>query len=349
MNELKNKIEAVLFSTGKKVELSLLKTLCDASSEKEVEQQLKILTKEYKDNNSPLMVIQEGNGWKLTLHERYLNTVQDIIPETELTKTVMETLAVIAWKQPVLQSEVIKIRTNKAYDHISELIDTGFITKEKKGRSYLIRATSKFFEYFDVPNKEKLKELFNDIEHNSKKKDETVDDLKKAKRIGNGVEVVSLPKNTKEYDLDTVDGIDVYETDNDLNEGPKQIFEEDDLKESRPEDTADIDKPQPEDSEPKEIEKERDSDDSDNRDIFSEESERPEEKEQDEETQEIETKEEGTEEDIIDEEDDTEQKDLDNEDSSARRIDPELEDMYKKAKDNEEKEISLEPDDIDET
>jgi len=171
VNELKNRIEAVLFSTGKKTDVSLLNALCEAGSDKEVVQQLKILAQELKARDSPLMLVEEGTGWKLTLQERYLDLVQNIVPETELTKTVMETLAVIAWKQPVLQSDVIKIRTNKAYDHIGELEEAGFISKTKQGRSYLIRATPKFFEYFDVPDKEKIKEIFAKVDKKEVKED----------------------------------------------------------------------------------------------------------------------------------------------------------------------------------
>jgi len=175
VNELKNRIEAVLFSTGKKTDVSLLKTLCDAGSEKEVIQQLKILAVELKEKESPLMLVEEGTGWKLTLQERYLDLVQNIVPETELTKTVLETLAVIAWKQPVLQSDVIKIRTNKAYDHIGELEEAGFISKSKQGRSYMIRATPKFFEYFDVPDKAKIQEIFAKVEAAAKKEDDVIE------------------------------------------------------------------------------------------------------------------------------------------------------------------------------
>jgi hypothetical protein len=59
-------------------------------------------------------------------------------------------LAIIAWKSPVVQSEIVRIRSTKAYDHIEELLTKGFIMREKSGRSYLIKLTPKFFEYFDI-------------------------------------------------------------------------------------------------------------------------------------------------------------------------------------------------------
>jgi DNA-binding MarR family transcriptional regulator len=101
--------------------------------------------------------------------------VQKLLPETELSKTILETLAVIAWKHPVLQADVIKIRTNKAYDHIKELEELGFITKEKKGRSYLLKVSTKFREYFELPGHDDIKKMFKDVE--GAVKDEKLNEL----------------------------------------------------------------------------------------------------------------------------------------------------------------------------
>ena len=116
-----------------------------------------------KDEESSLVVINEENLWKLTTKEEFGNIVRKIVSETELTKSQVETLAVIAFKYPIKQSDLIKIRTNKAYDHLMELEKSGFITRQRYGRSRLIKLTDKFFEYFDLP-REKLKERFKGFE-----------------------------------------------------------------------------------------------------------------------------------------------------------------------------------------
>jgi len=96
------------------------------------------------------MLFQQEKSWKINVREKYLPIVRKIVSDTELSKSVMETLAVIAWKSPVFQSEVVRIRGNKCYDHIDELETSGFITKEKKGRSYVIKTSDKFFNYFEI-------------------------------------------------------------------------------------------------------------------------------------------------------------------------------------------------------
>ena len=108
------------------------------------------------------MLVNEGDSWKITIREQFLPLVRNIVTETELSKTIMETLAVVALKYPIKQSELIKIRTNKAYDHLKELEQMGYITRQKHGRTNLIKLTQKFFEYFDLPQ-EKLKEVFKDF------------------------------------------------------------------------------------------------------------------------------------------------------------------------------------------
>ncbi|MBN2454756.1 SMC-Scp complex subunit ScpB, partial [Candidatus Woesearchaeota archaeon] len=159
MEDLGKKIEAVLFSAGKKVAVSELSRLCRAKPE-EIVEELKKLREDYESRNSSLMVVEEGDSWKITVREKHLPLVQKIVAETELSRTIMETLAVVAWKAPVLQSDIIRIRTNKAYDHLRELEDNGFISRSKHGRTQLIKLTDKFFSYFDLKGKEDVEKRF---------------------------------------------------------------------------------------------------------------------------------------------------------------------------------------------
>ncbi len=158
---LKNKVESLLFSSGRKMTIEEISRLSHAKPE-DIKNALAELKLEYDDRGSSVMVVNEGDSWKLTTREQYLPLVQKIVTETELTKTIMETLAVIAFKYPIKQSALIKIRTNKAYDHLKELEEMGYISRVKYGRTKLIKLTQKFFEYFNLPE-EKLKDQFKDF------------------------------------------------------------------------------------------------------------------------------------------------------------------------------------------
>ncbi len=186
--ELKNKIESLLFSAGKKIELAEIAKLCSMSHNVElVEKSLKKLKEKYSEG--PIMLVQEDTAWKMAIREKYISIVQKIVTRTELSKTLMETLAVIAYKAPVLQSDVIKTRTNKAYDHLMELEKQGYISREKHGRTKMIRLSPKFFDYFDIPP-EKVKERFQQIK-----------EMEKAV-ILKGAEAKELKKMVKEKDAE---------------------------------------------------------------------------------------------------------------------------------------------------
>lgn len=167
VNDLKNQIEALLFASGRKMTLDELKIHLNVSSVQTIKDAVSELQKEYEQRESPVMLVQEGDSWKLTTREKYLSMVRKINPNTELTKTMMETLAVIAWKQPITQSEVIAIRTNKAYEHIAELEKMGFLVKEKYGRTYMLKLTQKFFDYFDLRDAQAARDMFKHIKEDA--------------------------------------------------------------------------------------------------------------------------------------------------------------------------------------
>ncbi len=123
--EDKNKIEAILFITGKFLSVSDISNMTGIKSEEFIKETLNV-------------------------RKEYLHLTDNLLSDTELDRPTQETLAIVAYKNPVLQSEVIKIRGNKAYDHIKILKEEGFITSEKSGRTRLLKLTPKFFEYFDV-------------------------------------------------------------------------------------------------------------------------------------------------------------------------------------------------------
>lgn len=191
MTELKNQIEALLFASGRKMTVEELKLHLNVSSTKAIQEAAELLKKEHEERQSPVMVVQEGDSWKLTTREKYLTIVRKINPNTELTKTMMETLAVIAWKQPITQSEVIAIRTNKAYEHIGELEKMNFLVKEKYGRTYMLKLTQKFFDYFDLRDAKAAREMFAHV----KESEETQKKLEEARAQADaGAKESNLPE-----------------------------------------------------------------------------------------------------------------------------------------------------------
>jgi len=181
--ELKRMVEAILFAAARKIELAELAKLC-----KRPEQEIFSTLSEWKTqldtNPGPITLLQDGTAWKLSVREKYLSIIKKVVTKTELPKSILETLAVVAYKAPVLQSKVIKVRTNKAYDHLRSLEDSLLITREKSGRTKLIKLTPKFFEYFDIDPR-KLREKFSnsgDIEKAIEAKEKEGEDIEQSRR-----------------------------------------------------------------------------------------------------------------------------------------------------------------------
>ncbi|HLC46338.1 MAG TPA: SMC-Scp complex subunit ScpB [Candidatus Nanoarchaeia archaeon] len=207
---LKREVEALLFAAGRKLTMQELIHHCK-SDRKEVEEALLELKEEYASRDSSLFLIDEADGWKMTIRDKYIGLVRDVAPHTELNKSMLETLAVIAWKTPALQSEVVKMRTSKAYEDIALLLDMGFISKEKKGRSFVLKPTGRFFDYFDLPGKEKLHEMFKQIQaaQQGETQQQIGDAAKESQKLGE-LEVFKVPKeHLKDESKESLAGKDV--------------------------------------------------------------------------------------------------------------------------------------------
>ena len=156
------KVEAVLFAVGKEMTAEEVGRLCNLG-EQRAAALLHDLHNDYEQNIAGALTLQHKDKfWKFTVKDAYLPLVTSLVHHTDLDKSVMETLAVIAWRYPIVQADLIKIRHNKAYEHLKLLEEREFVAKEKFGRTYRIKLTPKFFDYFDLPSQD-AKEAFKKV------------------------------------------------------------------------------------------------------------------------------------------------------------------------------------------
>lgn len=145
------KVEAALFISGRFLNVQDLIMLTDINPImlKEI---LKKLEKKY--STGALRLVNRNNSWKMDVSEKYTYMVNKLASgNTEFTKAEQETLAVIAYKQPIKQSVVIKIRGNKAYDHIKKFRELGLVEVKKMGHTNELNLSEEFYEYFNVQKK----------------------------------------------------------------------------------------------------------------------------------------------------------------------------------------------------
>ncbi|MEM4256930.1 MAG: SMC-Scp complex subunit ScpB [Candidatus Diapherotrites archaeon] len=145
--EAKKIVEAALFITPNYLTIEELSKLVSLPIS-ETRIILNELIHEYDAKETALEIRHNQEGAKMAVKPFYENFVSHLAAAPEMHKGMLKTLAFIAYKQPVKQSEVIHFRNNKAYDHISTLLEKGFIKREKKGTTFILTTTPKFKEYF---------------------------------------------------------------------------------------------------------------------------------------------------------------------------------------------------------
>ncbi len=147
---LATKIEAILYLKGQPLSIAELaeSTNCDRA---EVEEALIELMDDYAHRDSALEVVETETGYSLQLRSTFQNLIQDFIP-AELGTGSLRTLAAIALKTPILQTDLINLRGSSAYQQIQELVELGFVRKRRQtdGRSYWLEITDKFHQYFEI-------------------------------------------------------------------------------------------------------------------------------------------------------------------------------------------------------
>jgi len=142
------KVEAALFIAGKFMSIQEIVALTNVNPIL-LKKILEDLSEKYKE--SGIDVINKNNLWKMDVSSDYVWMVNRLAGgNSEFTKAQQETLALIAYKQPMKQSIVVKIRGNKAYDHIRGFVERGLINKKKMGHTAELTLNESFFDYFSL-------------------------------------------------------------------------------------------------------------------------------------------------------------------------------------------------------
>jgi segregation and condensation protein B len=147
---LATKIEAILYLKGQPLSLGEIVELtsCDRDI---VEEAIIELMSDYAHRDSAIEVIETPRGYSLQLRSAFENLLAAIVP-AELGTGALRTLAAIALKNPILQTDLIELRGSSAYQQIQELVELGFVRKRRQanGRSFWLEVTDKFHQYFEI-------------------------------------------------------------------------------------------------------------------------------------------------------------------------------------------------------
>lgn len=162
MNE-KEIIEAALFAAGEALDIQALAKIIGKPISK-TSSIVNILINEYCNRDSGIEIIDLGQRYVMQVKPTFTDLVRPVAPK-ELSAPMLRTLAMIAYHQPVIQSNLVEMRGNTVYDHIKELTNRGLITSIPYGRTKKLQTTPLFADYFGLEShdsksiKQKIVEL----------------------------------------------------------------------------------------------------------------------------------------------------------------------------------------------
>jgi len=154
MEDVENKslktLEAVFFIYGKFLGLEELVNLLNLNPI-EIKELILKLKKKYLSQDSALDIVEKGGKWKMDIKQEYYKLSNRIAGgASEFSSAEKETLAIIAFKQPVKQSVIINIRGNKSYEHIKRFLELNLLKRKKMGRTWELSLSQNFYDYFNL-------------------------------------------------------------------------------------------------------------------------------------------------------------------------------------------------------
>ncbi len=167
MNREKQKavLEAVLFTMGEAVEAERLASVLEIDK-KEVRELLLEMKKEYEEKDCGVTLIELDDSFQMCTKPEmyeYLIKIAKTPRKYVLTDTLLETLSIVAYKQPITRAEIERVRGVSCDHAVNRLVEFGLITEvgrmDAPGRPLLFGTTEEFLRSFGVKSLEELPEL----------------------------------------------------------------------------------------------------------------------------------------------------------------------------------------------
>lgn len=141
-------VEAALFSAGRALTSEDLARTTGLNPDA-VKGHLRALAKEYAQRHSAIEVTPIGTKWTMQIRSEFSDRARAFAPP-EIDRDVLKTVALIAYHQPLLQSELFGMIGSKVYEHTKMLEDLGLIARKPSGRSFALTTTRYFSEFFGL-------------------------------------------------------------------------------------------------------------------------------------------------------------------------------------------------------
>jgi len=222
-DDLKNIIESLLFVCDAPLSLERMKSILGFADIKDIRNALERLSEEYENRKGGFFLREAAGGYQLCTRPEYKEWIKRLSPSVQprFSRAAMETLAIIAWKQPVIRSDIEHIRGGVDCGGVIRiLLERRLIRilgrKEIPGRPLIYGTTRQFLEIFDLkdlkdlPSPREIEELGNALPENAPP-DDLPDDMKAAADSENSnIPADDLPQNQSDEspDVNRIEPID---------------------------------------------------------------------------------------------------------------------------------------------
>jgi len=158
MDDIKNIIESLLFVADEPLTIDRLKKIISGAESRELREVLEELGADYETRQGGFFLKQVAGGYQIRTRPEYMEWIKRLLQPKplRLSKAALETLAIIAYKQPVIRSEVEHIRGVDCGGILRVLLERKFVRvlgrKDIPGRPLIYATTKRFLEVFDLKN-----------------------------------------------------------------------------------------------------------------------------------------------------------------------------------------------------
>src|SRR3989338_7474438 len=166
LQHIKGVIESLLFVNEKPVTLDQIKKVLDTVGNAEIKNAIASLQREYEERKSGVMIVEIAGGYQMLsnpLYASYLRSFYKTKHTEKLSKPALESMAIIAYRQPVTRADIEMIRGVNSDGVVTHLLEKELIKvigrKDVPGRPYVYGSTKQFLEYFGLKSIDDLPEL----------------------------------------------------------------------------------------------------------------------------------------------------------------------------------------------
>ena len=172
-------LEAILFTTTEPLTIEELQKLTKSRKD-ELDKLLNELVRRY-DEEAHGIKLSDIGGYKLIVKNEYMPNVSNLTPHADMSRGLLRVLSIIAYHEPIKQSDIVKVIGNRTYEYVKELEERSLIKVEKKSRTRILSTTPRFEEYFDTKREElkkNLEEVKEEVEDEEKLREVEKEELK---------------------------------------------------------------------------------------------------------------------------------------------------------------------------